>query len=76
MKIQGQEAFDIAFAQIQNCTLCYAAQIMRSFFGASIKHLFVLSLLLTHTPTHTRKNCVELVEGVGRKTARMCSRNG
>ena len=42
---------------------------------SSIRYLFVLALLLTHTPTHTGKNCVETVEGIGRKTARMCARN-
>ena len=38
MQIQGQEAFDIAFAQIQNCTLCYAAQILRSFLELGSVH--------------------------------------
>ena len=51
---------------------------------ANFKHIFrivagirlVPFLFLTHTLTHTQKNCVGTVGGIGRETARMCAKNG
>ena len=47
-----------------SCLLCLAAQILRTAFDPFSRGFCFEFWLLTHTLTHTRKNCVETVGGI------------
>jgi hypothetical protein len=42
-------------------------------FRLGVRNSLTPFVLLTHTVTHTRKNCVEIAERIGRKIAGMCA---
>ncbi len=42
-------------------------------FRLGVRNSLTPFVLLTHTVTHMRKNCVETVEGIGWETVCMCA---
>ena len=52
-----------------------SSAILSVYFGLA-RGLSLRRFFLTHTPTHTRKNCVETVERTGLETVCMCAGKG